>query len=393
MKILLAIITTVLLIGCASQQTTTMQVGETKLAESYGDVAIKTATGSDVFVGISQNFSSEASARNDAALDARRQIVQSLGIVMDMEIFEQVLTKGSSDQILSGDIFSDHKTRVVAEGILAVKPDGYYIEKWMRQTDRGVEYFYTSRCLITYSKATHEQLMTKMATSLLKAAEPMMIQAENAKQQGLIRDALRSAHQVEQLTLELKGYQAIPVEMTAQIKQLLGRAEGISHGIKLLVVIYERIQGEPASSHEFEPRLAQALAKRNLVAIKSSINWNGKDPEVLLTDREVQQQLAWQESADLLLVGIAEVKDINDSKAEHGIYSANMNAQLKLVIPATGEILWETALPGKLLSKSTGFAGDPNQATRNALSLANARRYNPVDPFVRLADDILGVLE
>ncbi len=377
--------------GCAAKQT--MQIGETKLAEAIGDPSIKTASGADVFVGISKNFSVEATARNDAALDARRQIVNSLGALVDYEMVEVVLTTGSSNQILTGNIFSDEKTRIVAEGLLSVKPNGWYIEKQMQQTTRGVEYFYNARCLIRYSKAAHQQLMTEMANSLLDAAQPLMKEAESARQQGRIRDALWSAKQVERLTKEMNGYQAIPVEIKSKITQLAGRAQRIAHGVELLVVIYERIEGKQLLSREFEPRLAQALAKRNLVGVKSSINWKGKNPEILLTDREVQQQLAWEEKADLLLVGIAEVEKVNSAKAEHDIFSAGMTAQLKLVVPATGAILWETALPGSLLRKNIGYANNGDDAARNALSLAQARRYDPVNPFKRLADDILGVLE
>ena len=379
------------LIGCAAKQT--MQIGEVRLAEAIGDPEIKTASGEDVYVGISKNFSDEATARNDAALDARKQIVNSLGAYVDYDMIEVVLTTGAANQILTGNVFSDEKTRVVAEGLLSVKPAGWYIEKNMQQTESGVAYFYKAHCLINYSKASHQQLMTEMTNSLLKAAQPLIVEAENAKQQGRIREALWSARQVERLTMEMNGYQAIPVEVRAKIEQLAGRAQKIAYGVELLVVIYERIEGEQQVSREFEPRLAQALAKRNIVGVKSSINWSGKNPEVLLTDREVQQQLAWEEKADLLLVGIAEVPKINSAKAEHNIYSAAMTAQLKLVVPATGAILWEAALPGNLLRKNIGYANNGEDAARNALSLAQARRYDPVDPFKRLADDVLRVLE
>ncbi|MDP8240110.1 MAG: hypothetical protein P9X24_13555 [Candidatus Hatepunaea meridiana] len=371
-----------------------MKIGETRLIEKSGDSAIKSAGGSETFVGVSKNVADEQTARNEAVLDARRKILQSLEIRIDAtQDFDRLIIEDQTGITERREQFNS-RTIAVAKGVLSVKPEGYYVEKLERKLKKGVEYEYKAWCLIRYSQAEHRRLVTSMVTTMLEAAEPLIKRAETERQSGQIRDALRTIGQLRELTADMADYPAVPVKLKPQINQLTNRVAKLIQSIKLLVAIYERVEGEQVFSRQFQSRLAEALTEMNVITIQSSMNWSDVNPNALLSDRNLQQMVAQQQETDMLLVGIAEVKRINDSKAKYGIYSASMRAQLKLVDPSTGSILWETTIPGDLIKDTKEFANNGDDAAMNALSLTKLRKKSGSEnPFVLLAEDILKAIE
>jgi len=368
-----------------------MKVGESRLIEESGDPAVKSAGGSDLFVGISKSCSDEQSARNDAVLDARKQILGSLEIKISAEqTIDRLFIEDQTGIIESREQY-DAKTLSVTKGILSVKPESFYIEKSERQVSKKeVEYEYKVWCLIRYSQAEHEKIVTAIVTSMLEAVEPLISRAETERQTGQIQDALRSVGQVRELISDMVDYPAIPVSYKTKITQINDRVEKLVGSIKLAVAVYERIEGERLYSPQFNPRLVEALTNANLISIQSTVDWSQVNPDALLADRSIQVSFAEQSGADLILVGVAEVLKINDSKANYNIYSARMQARLKMINTRTGTTLWETSLPDALIKEMGGFASTGQDAALNALSLKKMRNLsNSEDPFEILAENIL----
>lgn len=383
---LLTIIITVAWIGCAVHP----PVGETRLVESYGPDSYWNLSGPGVFVGVSKEFSDESAARNDAALDARRQIVRSLEMEIEIAQVETLLVRGRTDEILGGEIFSQTKTNAVASNVLHVREEGYYVEKWRKQTGHGVKYMYKVWCLIRYSRADHERMLSDVVDKLLAASEPTMAEARAARQAGRIREAVFRLHRIRELTEELDQYHGVPLELSQRIRELVDDSNDLLTGITMLVAVDEEVKGENVEDCQFEPRLAEALTLNEQFGVKTSFNWSGVDADSLMTDQEYQHSVALENGADLLLIGQAQVDYIEE--LHEGVYVARANIRLKLVEPATGVVLWETDLPGKIVDDTRGFANTPQRAAKNALALANYSQQE-VDPFILLAGNIAGELK
>ena len=201
--------------GCAGQNK--LKIGETRLVDTQGSAEYKSLSGDDVFIGVSKDFVDEASARDDASLHARKQIIQSLEMKLSTEIIDRYLVQGETGDIISGEVFQDAKTKAVAENILRVKPQGFYIEKWMRGTSSGIEYYYKVWTLIRYSRENHNE----MVFDLVKFAEPFLKGGISYRQQGRIRDALRQFNRVKELLMELDVYKGISTELSMKMKNML----------------------------------------------------------------------------------------------------------------------------------------------------------------------------
>ncbi|NQU05838.1 MAG: hypothetical protein HQ568_07080, partial [Calditrichaeota bacterium] len=266
-----------------------MKVGESRLIEKSGNSAVKSAGGSDLFVGISRFCPDEQSARNDAVLDARKQILQSLEIkISSTQKIDRLFIEDQTGIIESREQY-DAKTLSVTKGILSVKPETFYIEKWEKQVSKKeVEYEYKAWCLIRYSKAEHEKIVTAMVVSLLEAAEPIITRAETERQAGQVQEAIRSVGQVRELISDMVDYPAIPVSLKTKITQIEDRAAKLVGSIKLTVAVFERIESERLYSPQFNPRLVEALTNANRISIQSTVDWSQVNPAALLADRSIQ---------------------------------------------------------------------------------------------------------
>ncbi len=368
-----------------------MKVGESRLIEESGDTTIKSTNGTEVFIGVSTTFSDEQSALNDAVLDGRKQILQSLEINISAEQnVERLFIEDQTGIIESRELF-DSKTLSVSKGILSVKPESFYLEKWERQVSKKeIEYEYKAWCLIRYSSSEHEQIVTAMVTSMLDAANPILSRAETERQQGQVSEALRTAFQVNELISDMTDYPAIPVQLKTQINSVQDRLAKLVGSIKLLVAIYERVAGERNYSLQFQPRLIEALAQHKTMSLQSSIDWSLTNADALLTDPALQKSVAQEHGVDFILAGIAEIQKINDSKAKYGIYSASLRVQLKLIDPTSNRIIWENTIPGELIGDIRDFASNENDAAMKVLSMSKrCKDKKEENPYQLLSRNIL----
>ncbi len=131
----LSIIIMILFAACA------LSVGEERLIERKGDRDLREGLSAPMYVGVSQPMPTEAQAVENAMQDARRQIVESLGI----EIIIETLETGSDtirNGIVNRSLSTRDMTRLYARNILQVSVESRYIEKWERRSQQGITRYY-----------------------------------------------------------------------------------------------------------------------------------------------------------------------------------------------------------------------------------------------------------
>jgi hypothetical protein len=113
------------------------------------------------FVGSSQE-EDEAKARNEALADARKQIIDSLGIEMSKESIREITSAGSSNEIGTQQSSAKIKMESIGRNILQVKPNQWHVEKWQKKLEKGVAYFYKVFVLVKFSKDEHDRFIDSM---------------------------------------------------------------------------------------------------------------------------------------------------------------------------------------------------------------------------------------
>ena len=150
MKAITLGIAILLLAGCA------MQPGEERRVERGGRGAWREELHEGVFVGVSRHGASQAEAIADATLDARRQIAESLGLLIEVESLQE-----THDTLRAGELqttlHEDTRARVYANALVEVKPDRVYWEKWMRMTDQGPAYTWKAWVRVPFASQQHRQ--------------------------------------------------------------------------------------------------------------------------------------------------------------------------------------------------------------------------------------------
>ena len=371
-----------LIFGCAG--TKKLQVGETRLVESYGDGSYKTASIPDAFIGVSKDWGDESSARNDAELDARRKIVNSLEMRLSNDVMDRYLVQGETSEIIQGEVFQDMLTKAVAENILAVKPEGYYIEKYMKGASYGIDYYFNCWCKIKYSKAEHNRVVGRIVDEFVKMSLPALSKGRQYQSTGMIRDALRQYSAVNEWAEELEGYTGIDPALSSKVKNILYQARELLSGISVLVAVCDCRDGSKLNSTLFCSKLSEALSGESGFAVKSSLDWSGLNPDKLLTDKEIQLAVSKQHAADLLLVGKADVDELKSPAGN--LHIARNRVHLKLVEGVTGNILWETTID----ENNRGFGNNAETAIKRALSLSD---HDSKNPFELISKEIIKSLK
>jgi|GEM_PF-4570758 len=364
-----------------------------KPLETNGDAGLKTLTGKDMFVGVSQMSVDEQTARNDALLDARRQVISSLGVQVDATTqFTRMMIEDQSGIVASRDQM-DIKSVAVAKGVLAVRPERFYVEKWAKAGGKSGDVEYKAWCLVSYSPADHQRTIDKMIGEIFTTGEPLLEKATLQRQTGDVRGAIRTAQSIRDLTAEMNDWTAVPPAQKARLSDLQGRVTALLLDIKLLVAIAEKVDGGMVGSPQFQPRLVSALTSQCAMGLNSSMDWSGVNPDGLLADVNIQKAVAKQMNVDLLLIGCVEVPKVNATKAQYGIYTAKVQGRMKLVDPGTGTVLWEASFPNDLIRDVQSTASNANDAATAALSMKNQKKPAPDQTvFSRLTEGIVAGL-
>jgi len=169
-----------LLIGSALYSA---QIGEEKLLTKGKPPEWLTISKDGEFVGSVQD-EDESKARNEALADARKQIIDSLGIEMSKETLREITQSGSTAEIGIQQSGAKIKTESVAKNILQVKPSQWYVERWQKTLESGVNYYYKVYVLVKFSKEQHEMFINSMIQQIEELSGQAMASAKTLDESG-----------------------------------------------------------------------------------------------------------------------------------------------------------------------------------------------------------------
>jgi len=171
------------------------------------------------FVGMSGDRKEEGEARDEALKNAQRLIIESLGVKVASKAIEEVITTGSTKDVLSSDVFSQAQIEVIGKNILKVTAEEYYTEKWQRTTFQGIEYFYKSWAKVRFSEEEHQEFIKNTVNKTLSLAKDFVKEGEelikNEKYASGIDKFVISVNSLH----SIEDFGVLPVELSGEIKK------------------------------------------------------------------------------------------------------------------------------------------------------------------------------
>ena len=152
-----------ILIICTCSGQIKLREGEQKIVSGGKKPGWIFQTDNNFEVGISEPCASEAEARSRALFDARKKIIDRIGILLTKKQKEHILNRTDSleDNIINTEVEQDIQTIALSRGLISVKAREYYIEKYAQRKFAEIEYFYIAHVLVPFSKEEHDALINK----------------------------------------------------------------------------------------------------------------------------------------------------------------------------------------------------------------------------------------
>jgi len=115
----------------------------------------------DFVVGMSGKFESEKEARADALWDARKKIIERLGMKLSITQQENIYERTSQldDEIITTSVEGEINTEAISRGLISVKAKEYCVEKYAKKYFGEIEYYYLAYVLVPFSKEEHDNLV------------------------------------------------------------------------------------------------------------------------------------------------------------------------------------------------------------------------------------------
>lgn len=159
-----------------------------------------------MFVGVSHRFPNESDARADALADAKRQIIETLGGIIESEFVDQIIEKSGAVSIT--DAFANSRIKVVSRNIIAVKPSKVFIEQWRVKEGLKSHIEYQVFVVVPFSEEAHRQFMKEMVDETVKLGDNRFGESMELAKQGQILMAMAQMKTIQtnvQLLLNITG--------------------------------------------------------------------------------------------------------------------------------------------------------------------------------------------
>ena len=109
------------------------------------------------FVGVSQNMSTEAEARDGALENARKQIIDAMGVYGERKIYEVISSSGLTSDIIDPTVVRDAASKLVSESKVRTRAKEFHPERWSRVTVSGISYYHKAYVLVLYDNADAQE--------------------------------------------------------------------------------------------------------------------------------------------------------------------------------------------------------------------------------------------
>jgi len=148
-----------------------------------------------MFVGVSHRFPNESDARADALADAKRQIIESLGGIIESEFVDQIIEK--SGEVTTTDAFTNSRIKVVSRSIIAVQPSKVFVEQWRVRDGMKSSIEYQVFMAVPFSEEDQRQFMREMVAETVKLGDNRFDESLKLAQQGQILMAIEQMKTIQ----------------------------------------------------------------------------------------------------------------------------------------------------------------------------------------------------
>ncbi len=158
------------------------------------------------YVGISHRFEEEADSRADALNNAKRQIIESLGGIIESEFIDRIIE--TDGQVEAVDAFTDSRIKVVSKNIINVKPEKIFTEQWQEGKGRNKKILYQTYVAVYFDENAHRTFMKQLLNETCQLGETQLNSAVALAKQGnvfLAVDQIKAATQHLQPLTEITG--------------------------------------------------------------------------------------------------------------------------------------------------------------------------------------------
>ena len=339
-----------------------------KSISSEGDPRYKQASTESHFVGTAERESLESS-RNDARLDAQRQIIESLGMRIDVHavcneivnITEKrtVSNESSESSIQEATSYTDSvRIKTAAKAILKVKPDGYYTETYKAKEHGQEVIYYQTWCRIRFDRDEHIKAANEYALSNLTMADAFTQTAEKSLSNKKIIRFLESLNEAYNLNEEVLTLSGVSYELTGRARTISDKVSSLRDNINMGILIrYSNADYKNAKIGIQASLIEQLTASTFMPRMKPIVIDFGDNLSGWL-DMNIHEEIAKANNVELLLMGT--IEDINVGKLSGNFFSANLQVCLVLSSPYDDAVLWSTK------TIVTGVGNTPAEAVDNA---------------------------
>lgn len=187
------------------------------------------------YIGISHRFADETDSRADALNNAKRQIMESLGGIIESEFIDRIIE--SDGRLESVDAFTDSRIKVVSKNIIPVKPEKTFTEQWQEGKGRKKKILYQTYVAVYFDEAAHRTFMQQMLNETCRLGETQMNSAVALAQKGnvfLAIDQIKSAGKHLQPLTEITGLAPEDLSAIKQLsEQMLNRIVTLQNAIRI----------------------------------------------------------------------------------------------------------------------------------------------------------------
>jgi len=224
------------------------------------------------FIGISKPFSNESEARTDATRDARKKIVESLGLKLKSSVVEQLLDKGegAASDIVDTDVLTRAKVKAVAGSLIKVRANRYFVQRWQRWQEKGVDYFWKVYVQVKFDQQSHDRFITDLVKHTLNFSEQMLGRARKQWAAGEVSASMQLYLQLLKTAEEFNSYTSLSPKQMGEVKKyVFSVREDVAKLYGKISITLEN-DGQSVIS-------GQGLKKPLIVKARLKDNQNGRD--------------------------------------------------------------------------------------------------------------------
>jgi len=294
------------LIGCAP-----FYNGHVKLVSSEGNPIYKQALINSHFVGTAERESLESS-RNDARLDAQRQIIESLGMRIDVQSvcheIVNILERRSIGKLSSESSFQEYSSYsdssriyTTAEAILQVRTDGYYTDIFKRKENGRITTYYQTWCRIYFDRDEYIRFANEYANSNLIMTDALLqMSEENYLNKSIIRffKELNEAAKLNEEVLTLSG---ISIDIIGRAKNNSERIIRMQEKLKLGIIICGDTDKYENINNSLRATLIRQLTTLAFMPLIKPINESAESNSTdWIENNDIQKEIAVRNEVELL---------------------------------------------------------------------------------------------